>query len=164
MKKIIATFLTFLGIITMTSCFNIINRRINIIVEGAFVGKDEYHENTLCYLTISKIDETEYNSANGINVIQDAINFNYFRIGFYTVDEFTNRTDYSFCNLKDAFNGATGTYISYKDDNNYWFTPFTTMNSSMRPIEECQYCVHITNEEHKKEVYSNLTYVDKTQI
>ena len=71
---------------------------------------------------------------------------------FYVIDKDSNKYTFDFINFKDAFNGATGTLIAYKDENRTWLTPFTTGREGWAGGDYCS--VHITNVE--PEIYTYL--------
>ena len=79
MKRVICL-LNLLCIASLGCCS--LNRRINIIVPGHYFGVDALNESRTCDLIINQISEEEYLKADGKNVIQDAINGNYFSIDF----------------------------------------------------------------------------------
>ena len=88
------------------------------------------NESRTCDLIINQISEEEYLKADGKNVIQDAINGNYFSIDFSIIYSEDNIEKVVFTNFKDAYNGATGTPICYNDEKKCcWFSPYTTFNA-----------------------------------
>lgn len=115
MKRVICL-LNLLCIASLGCCS--LNRRINIIVPGHYFGVDALNESRTCDLIINQISEEEYLKADGKNVIQDAINGNYFSIDFSIIYSEDNIEKVVFTNFKDAYNGATGTPICYNDEKN----------------------------------------------
>ena len=137
-KKAISLFI--ISILSLTSCMN---WRTDIIIEGYYSGIDENHDSVPCDLYIKPISKNEYINGKGRNVIKDAINGNYFSLEFFIHFSEEDVVQFDFLNLRDAFDGATGTRISYVDDNRTWFTPQTTLNSKVLPKSECRYVVEI---------------------
>ena len=93
-------------------------------------------------MVISEITKEEFLSCNGLNVIEDLVKEGFYKIDLYSLLENGEKNEaFDLLNLKDAYKGATDTEISYVDDNNSWFTPFTTEN--FKPIEykKCEYFI-----------------------
>ena len=126
---------------SLTSCMN---WRTDIIIEGYYSGTEYFDGLISCDLYVKPISKNEYLNGNGRNVIKDAINGNYFSLEFLIHFSEEETVQFDFINLKDAFDGATGTRISYVDDNNTWFKPRTTINGEIAPISirNCYVEVH----------------------
>ena len=161
MKRVICL-LNLLCIASLGCCS--LNRRINIIVPGHYFGVDALNESRTCDLIINQISEEEYLKADGKNVIQDAINGNFFSIDFSIIYSEDNILKVVFTNFKDAYNGATGTPICYNDEKKCcWFSPYTTFNREVLPASECYYSIHISHAKHviqkDFELYTYLYFV-----
>lgn len=126
-------------ILTLTSCCS---KRTNIIVDGHYIGVDSENQSILCELFIEPISENDYIASNGKNVIKDAINNDYFSIELIINFSENDIQQIEFLNFKDAYDGASGTLIRYVDDNNCWFTPFTSQNNVVLPDMECYYSIN----------------------
>ena len=116
MKKLIICLFTIL-ILNLTSCSS---KRTNVIVDRHYFGFDSKKQTISCDLFIEQISENDYLSSNGKNVINDAINNNYFSLKFIINFADSDIIQVDFLNFKDAYDGANGTPISYVDDNNSW--------------------------------------------
>jgi hypothetical protein len=127
-------------ILSLTSCTS---KRTNIIIGGHYFGVDSKNQSFSCDLFIKQISENEFFNENGKNVIKDAINNNYFSVEFIVNFSENDAQQIDFFNFKDAYNGATGTPISYVDDNDCWLTPFTSENNEILPELECYYSVNL---------------------
>ena len=92
-------------------------------------------------------------NANGKNVIRDAINDKCYSLEFYVNLSENDVKQVDFLNLRDAYNNASGTPISYVDDNNYWLTPFTSENNETLPVSRCYYSVNINIGDFKLSAY-----------
>ena len=155
MKRVICL-LNLLCIASLGCCS--LNRRINIIVPGHYFGVDALNESRTCDLIINQISEEEYLKADGKNVIQDAINGNYFSIDFSIIYLEDNIEKIVFTNFKDAYNRATGTPISYNDEKKCcWFEPHTVFNREVLPASECYYCIEIYKKDF--ELFKYLYFV-----
>lgn len=155
-RKIIYSFAIL--ILTLTSCYS---KRTNIIVDGHYLGVDLKHQLVSCNLFIEKISENDYLVSNRKNVIKDAINNNYFSIKLIIHFSENDIHQIDFINFKDAYYGATGTPISYVDDNDCWLTPFTSQNNVVRPDEECYYSINVKIGNSKLFAY---LYAEKKEI
>lgn len=128
-------------------------KRTNIIIPGEFYGEDDSHGGISCSLTIKEITKKQFLAAKGINVIEDQVKQgNYYSIVFQAVDPTGFARHYDFVNLQDAFDGATGTPISYEDEQDYWVTPYTSLNNEVQPYEDSYYGVHLTNSNKDLEI------------
>lgn len=130
-------------VLILSSCTT--NKRTNVIVPGLYYSYGIDDENDIdYYLAIEQITKSEYLNANGQNVIKDAISNNYYSVNFekHSNDDIEN---VPFTNLKDAYDGAEGTPVSYVDDNGYWLTPFTSENGRTLSYLNSYYSVHIKN-------------------
>ena len=155
MKRVIYL-LNLLCIASLECCS--LNRRINIIVPGHYFGVDSRNESRTCDLIINQISEDKYLEADGKNVIQDAINGIYFSIDFSIIYSDDNIEKVVFTNFKDAYNGATGTPISYNDEKKCcWFEPHTVFNREVLPASECYYCIEIYKKDF--ELFTYLYFV-----
>lgn len=131
MKRLLISLCCLLSMLSSCS-FHTINRRTNYIVSGTFIGHNEDNvEETYC-LKLINISEEEFLKANGLNVIEDKIIKNYYRILFYKIDE-NEPIYYEFINFKDAFNGAKGTPIVYESDNDWRLWPHTNNSYKTNP-------------------------------
>lgn len=146
-----------ISLMAMTSCT--INRRTDSIVAGFFSGNNSYNETITCYLKVNKISKDVFDSRDGLNVIKDEVKGGYYELTFSYIDEQKEQYNYNFKNLKDAYDGAAGTPISYKDDNNCWFSPHTSMNSKDLEMKDCYYSVHLKNS--NLEIYAYLYYSEE---
>lgn len=151
MKKIWKIALFIVLMIPLSSCFNT-NRRINYFIPGCFIGYNEYNNTQTCYFNVEEITKNSFQEANGVNVIHDLVSNKFYSLEFYVIDHESNQYTIDFINLKDAYNGAKGTPIAYKDDNQNWITPFAGMVSEK---EANYYSIHITNEDF--EIYTYLS-------
>lgn len=138
MKKLIICLFTIL-ILNLTSCSS---KRTNVIVDRHYFGFDSKKQTISCDLFIEQISENDYLSSNGKNVINDAINNNYFSLKFIINFADSDIIQVDFLNFKDAYDGANGTPISYVDDNNSWWRPFTSKNNDTLPKSECYYSIN----------------------
>lgn len=138
MKKLIICLFTIL-ILNLTSCSS---KRTNVIVDGHYFGFDSKNQSISCDLFIEQISENDYLSSNGKNVINDAINNNYFSLKFIINFADSDIIQVDFLNFKDAYDGANDTPISYVDDNNCWLRPFTSKNNNTLPRSECYYSIN----------------------
>lgn len=150
-----------LALISLCSCTDI-NKRINYFVPGFFSGYNEYDNTQLCYLNITEITEESFQNSNGRNVINDLVSNKFYSIEFYVTDNDSNKIVIDFSYLEDAFDGATGTRISYKDQNNNWITPFTTDERDYRDDNDKaeSYSIHITDKDF--EVFSYLYLMEES--
>ena len=124
----------------LTSCNIFSTKRTNFIVPGSFEGIDEKGKTKLFHMDIEQISYEIYNSARGLNVIEDLVNGGYYKISLWSLLENGEKDiDYNFVNLKDAYNGEADAPISYKDDNYSWFTPFTVQNNKPLAFKDCYY-------------------------
>ena len=139
-KLLVIISILVLSVFCLTSCQS---KRTNIIISGHYIGVDSENQSISCELFIEAISENDYLTSNGKNVIKDAINSKYFSLEFiiYFSEDDTRQID--FLNFKDAYDGASGTPISYVDDNGYWLTPFTSQNNVVLPDMECCYSINI---------------------
>ncbi len=157
MKKIIAIFIMIFTLSFLSSC---VNKRINYIEAGAFVGTNEEDPSEKFYLNVTEITENDYLNANGLNVIEDQVRDGFYRIEFYTINLENEKTVYNFYNLRDAYNGATGTPIAYEDDNDSWFKPQGF--KSEYENGEMNYSIHFKIKENPKEyIYVYLFKTDE---
>lgn len=156
MKEKIISLLA-ISILSLTSCSS---KRTNIIISGHYRGVDEKTRSVACDLLIGQISENDYLTLKGKNVIQDAINNNYFSLRFTVSFPESDTRQIDFLNFKDAFGGATGTPISYKDDNGCWLTPQTSLNNVILPYEKCYYAIHINIDDLElyAYVYADASY------
>lgn len=123
------------------------NYRRDYIVPGEFYGVNDYEKEFSTYLKIEEISEEEYSKSNGINAIKDLVGGGYYSLIFTYTDSSGNVARYDFKNLADAYNGVTSTPISYLNDNDTWFTPFTSVGEhTSLAFENCYYSVHIPDE------------------
>lgn len=122
------------------SCSNDIRK--DYIIDGVFEGIDYINNESIFHMEIKKISENEYFEAKGINVVRDLV-----KEGFYQISLFSKKnkeeeiTNYTFYNLKDAFNGEKVTRMFYEDDYKSCFRPFTTSNNKPLEREKCFYDV-----------------------
>ena len=149
MKKRIITLLT-IATLTLTSCTS---KRNNIIISGHFYGLSLENKEISCAFFIEQISEYTFLNANGKNVIRDAINEKCYSLEFYVNLSENDVKQVDFLNLRDAYNNASGTPISYVDDNNYWLTPFTSENNETLPVSRCYYSVNINIGDFKLSAY-----------
>lgn len=139
--KVLSVLATF--VLILSSCTT--NKRTNVIVPGLYYSYGIDDENDIdYYLAIEQITKSEYLNANGQNVIKDAISNNYYSVNFekHSNDDIEN---VPFTNLKDAYDGAEGTPISYVDDNGYWLIPFTSENGKIVSYSNSYYAIHIVD-------------------
>ena len=141
-------------ILLLCSCyFTPLSKRINYFIPGLFTGYNDYDNTQSCFLNITEITKDSFKSSNGKNVIHDLVADKFYSLEFYVIDKDANKYTFDFINFKDAFNGATGTLIAYKDENGTWLKPFTTGREGWADVGD--YCsVHITNVE--PEIYTYL--------
>lgn len=113
--------------LSLSSCT--VNHRTNYIVSGYYEGVNEYagddgfKGNFNCSLNILPISRDEYVSSNGINVVEDLVKPNYYRLELCFKYDGKDSESFYFNNLKDASNGSKQTPISYLDDNGMLLTP-----------------------------------------
>lgn len=147
--KVLSVLATF--VLILSSCTT--NKRTNVIVPGLYYSYSIDDENDIdYYLAIEQITKSEYLNANGQNVIKDAISNNYYSVNFekHSNDDIEN---VPFTNLKDAYDGAEGTPISYVDDNGYWLIPFTSENGKIVSYSNSYYAIHIVDLNFESFVY-----------
>lgn len=128
MKKFITCFLSIIFIsLSLNSCIFSNNKKTNYFIEGVFIGynvqsdeKEEY------YLEVNEIDEQDFNSAYGYNVIYDIVIKKYFHLSYYTYDENNNKSFINFKNLKDKYPQITAWPVLYHDDNEIELRPYFT--------------------------------------
>ncbi len=147
MKKVLSLCSFLIMSLLLVSC---INRRTNYFIPGFFTGSNECDDSQLCYLNVEEITEDVFQGSNGINVIHDLVADKFYSLEFYIITGESEKITIDFINFKDAFDGATGTHISYKDDNHSWITPYTNLSSS----EEKYYAVNV-----KKDNLDVFTYL-----
>lgn len=122
------------------SCSN--KLRTDFIIDGIFEGTDSINNDSLFHMEIKKITEVEYHQAYGKNVVKDLVKEGYYEISLFSKKNNEDViTNYTFYNLKDAFNGEKGTKMFYEDDNGSCFRPFTTSNNKPLEREKCYYYV-----------------------
>ena len=122
------------------SCSN--KLRTDFIIDGIFEGPDSINDDSLFHMEIKKITEVEYHQAYGKNVVKDLVKEGYYEISLFSKKNNEDViTNYTFYNLKDAFNGEKGTKMFYEDDNRSCFRPFTTSNNKPLEREKCYYYV-----------------------
>jgi len=159
MKKYISLIMLLL-IPSLMSC---VNHRNNYFVEGHFQGINSYAENETYFLNVNTISKKKYESSSGINVVQDLVNPGYYSLDFYYFNSENEKISYDFVNLRDAYNGATGTNISYVDDNEIWLSPFSTDNDRHEDnYDFCYYSVHISKS--VKDIYVYLFICEEEKI
>ncbi len=147
--------LTMLPVLMLSSCT--VNKRTNVIVPGIFYGIDTSNESISCILKVESISESDFKMVNGTNVIQDQINNEkYFSIEFNVYDDKGNKENYTFLNLKDAYDGDIGTPISYVDDQGFWLNPITSENNKVLSYADCYYNIHIINSKINLEIFTYL--------
>lgn len=134
----------------ISSCLMTGNKRQNAIVSGEFLGSDTYDEAISLCLKVEKIDEEMFSESKGINVVEDEVGGGYYSVALTYIDDANEETRYAYINLKDAYNGATGTPIIYRDDNESSLYPIT--NAGVAPY----YSVHIFDRENDRELYAYL--------
>lgn len=149
MKKGIITLLT-VSILSLVSCTS---KRNNIIVSGYYFGVDSQNSLISCELSINQISKDDFLVADGVNVVEDEINGNFYLLNCLVRLANNEVQKINFLNLKDAYDGAKGAPISYVDDNNYWLTPFTSENNETLPVSECYYSVNIDINDFKLSAY-----------
>lgn len=129
------------------------NHRTNRIVAGEYWGPCDCKEGISTYLKIEEINQETFENAKGINVVKDEVGGGYYSIIFAYTDASGAEKHYDYVNLKDAYNGATGTPISYRDENNSWFYPITDRDREDSWNYEDPYCsVHIFDEKNNIEI------------
>lgn len=154
--KSVALFSTFSLLASCSSLFST-NHRTNRIVAGEYWGTCSYNEGVSTYLKLEEIEEEAYQAANGINVVKDEVGGGYYSLQFAFVDESGSEMHYDYVNLKDAYDGATGTPIAYRDENGSWFYPITDPDTKASWNYTDPYCsVHIFDEKNDIEIYSYL--------
>ncbi len=141
-KRIIALFSIL--IFGLSSCDRG-TKRTNIILTGHYIGYDLISESIPCELFVEQISEEEYLAANGKNVIMDAVSYDYFSLEFNIFFSDDDIYQVDFYNFVDAYDGATGTPISYIDDNRWWLTPQTVSSNKIAPVDERYYNVENFN-------------------
>ncbi len=137
MKKVLSLCSFLIMSLLLVSC---INRRTNYFIPGFFTGPNVRDDTQLCYLNVEEITEDVFQDANGINVIHDLVADKFYSLEFYIITSESEKITVDFINFKDAYDGATGTPISYKDDNHSWIRPYT---SYLADGEVEYYSVHI---------------------
>lgn len=143
---------------TLASCItNYASKRTNPIVPGEYWGDDEYSDKGefSIYLKIEEIDESSFNEADGINVMQDEVGGGYYSIVLTFTDSSGTETQYNWINIRD-YSDTHDFPVSYLDDNRTWLTPMTSINRDVLPYEKCSYSVHVTGEKTDYEFYSYL--------
>lgn len=149
MKELIIALLT-IPTLALTSCTS---KRNNIIIGGHFYGLCLENKEISCDFFIEQISEDTFLNANGKNVIRDAINDKCYSLEFYVNLSEKSIKQVDFLNLRDAYNNATGTPISYVDDNNFWLIPFTSENNETLPVSRCYYSVDINIDDFQLSAY-----------
>ena len=148
-RRISILSILFLG---LSSCFPIVSKRTNYIIAGEFSGVDGYDERISCSLSITSITKEQFETANGVNVIEDLVKKAYFKLEFsYTLLEKTETID--FLNFADAYKGATGIPVCYKDQNGFYFEPHTVLNS--QESENPYYSIQ-TDNTHEQKLFVHL--------
>lgn len=149
MTKIFRLCLSFFAFFPLCNCFSCtkISHRNNYFLEGLFSGVNMKNEDMMCYLKVDEISQDEYEAANGINVVNDLVKFKYYSLDFYTTINDEEEVHYGFVNLRDWYNGATGTPIKYVDDNGSNIYPAITDDKYAHK----NYIIHFYNE-HKVEI------------
>lgn len=141
-KKLISFFVASIAICLLSSC---VSKRNNVIVAGYYYGVDSRDSTISCELFISEISEDDFLNANGINVVEDGINGIFYSLNCIVRLPNNDVKYVDFIDLKDAHDGATGTPISYVDDNDNWLTPSTSMNGEPLSNQECYYSIDLNS-------------------
>lgn len=145
MNKFSLTSITF-AVLLLNGCFRPdINRRTNPTLVGEYTGKNAYDETQCCRLTVTEISESEYQEAERIDVVKNLVLEGYYFLEFYISHPDKEDERLHFYNLRDAYNGATAISVSYKDDNETWFTPHTDVNG-VEPYYSVHFSEHTPNE------------------
>lgn len=141
-KKLISFFVTSIAICLLFSCDS---KRNSVIATGYYFGVDSRDSTISCELFISKIPEDDFWNANGINVVDDGINGIFYSLNCIVRLPNNDVKFIDFIHLKDAHDSATGTPISYVDDNDNWLTPFTSMNGEPLSSQDCYYSINLNS-------------------
>lgn len=146
-KNIICFLVIFSFINSFFSCgyFSYGYKRNNVIVEGYYSGVDAQNSLISCEISISRISKNELLNANGINVLEDGINGEFYSLNCVVMLPNNKTQIINFINLKDAYNGAKGTPISYVDDNYNYITPHTSLNKEILPSQKCYYAINLNS-------------------
>lgn len=140
-----------------------INRRINAVVPGLYVGDEINFLPLTCYLRLTRIDEETYRASRGDGVMIDEVNGNYIDFDFWTIDDETGeRTDYVF---RDFYNrikapGQPVTYNGHVGEREFYFFPGTSRDGVLPP-EECFCTVSISEDDENPRIASDLYWVSE---
>ena len=124
MDRLRKTIKVFSVLFALLTCGCRENRRVDIIFECKYYAQ---LDNVKYSLTVERISEKEFNNANGINVVKDVVAkhaFFFISLFSYKVenDNIIKIEDFSFLNLRDAYE-SKAIPVSYIDDSNNFFTP-----------------------------------------
>ena len=125
----------------LSSC---ISKKTNYFIVGSFTA---YTEETAYVLNISNISYDEYQSANGVNVVEDYVLKSKKRDNYYFKIELYKKTNdenilLNFYNLKDSLPGYIDQPMQYTDDYGNDIIPCTRDNDIWPPY----YCVEYQRE------------------
>ena len=123
MRKVLRFLVLLFAVTHLSSCENI--HRRNYFVEGEFSGLNVYNTNEKYYLSVSEISQEEYETAQGINVVNDVYKKKYYALDLYfIVGQSDEKNDIVLLILKDY-----GTPIRYEDHNRIILMPFCGLDS-----------------------------------
>lgn len=131
MRKALRFLVLLFAVTHLSSCENI--HRRNYFVEGEFSGLNVYNTNEKYYLSVSEISQEEYETAQGINVVNDVYKKKYYALDLYfIVGQSDEKNDIVLVNLKDD----GGVPIGYRDDNDIiMLQPFCDIKRTEEEIE-----------------------------
>jgi len=111
LKSILTIFLLSV-VFSISGCYHV-NRRTNYLFECDF-SKEQ--DGITYFLKVERISKETYESAKGLNVINDALyRDHYFSFNFYSWNR-EEKTQYDFFNLRDPHPKVTSQPIIYIDD------------------------------------------------
>ncbi len=137
------------------------NKRKNAFVAGIFEGVIEEDESISTHLVVTEIDENDYSSANGMNVVQDLWNLKYYSLEFHAIDDGGIRTNYDFVNLRDIHPKVKAQPIYYTGDGCLDIIPWGLYDGELASKSYNYYGVGIfkMNEERRKRILHTLLYI-----
>ncbi len=100
--------------VLLCSC---VNHKTNAMFEFDSTQVDE--ETTLTFhLVVTSISKTDFDNANGLNVLEDVVEKNnYYFITFTKIDSGSNIEKLDFYNLQDMYPNTKSQPVTYIDDN-----------------------------------------------